>query len=303
LEEQVKARTQELQVQKEEILTQNEELHQQQEEIIAQRDHIDEKNQELQRVNEMTTDSIRYARTIQNALFPKSDNWKNLFAQLDVLYRPKDIVSGDFFWYKEVGNYFWAVVADCTGHGVPGAFMSLVGLNLLQNIIAVKGVTEPSQVLEEMNARFKERLNQAEGHNSDGIDLSLCRFQKLNNGKMELVYAGAKRPLIVFSPDLGMGEIQGTKKSIGGLGKKEREFESRSLNLSKNSLIVLYSDGIVDQNDPDRKKFGTPRFKEIIEQSYPEKAKNLVAILESELDRHAKNEPSRDDITVMCILI
>ncbi|WP_338792750.1 SpoIIE family protein phosphatase [Bernardetia sp. MNP-M8] len=262
---------------------------------------INEKNQKI-------TDSIRYAQTIQHAILPSEKKIEKPFRlsneDYQIIFRPKDIVSGDFYWTSQTTDYFFVAVVDCTGHGVPGAFMSMIGNTLLTEIVEIQKIYEPSLILDKFNEQFVEALRQDENANSDGMDVCLCRVN-FNNKKTEIVFAGAKRPL--FYTDYNKNQenkiqrLQGTRKSVGGKQRNQNNFEQHILLLNKKSRIYLSTDGLVDQNNTQGEKIGTSKLIYLIEQSSHLSIKEQIKEVENELVKHQQNAEQRDDITFIGI--
>jgi serine phosphatase RsbU (regulator of sigma subunit) len=307
LEEIVKQRTAEiqeknatLQLQKEEILTQNEELYQQQEEIIAQRDFIEKQKETLENQHTRIMDSIRYAQTIQKGVLPFPERLQTCLKEYFVLYKPKDIVSGDFYWFEQVGEKKLLAVVDCTGHGVPGAFMSMIGSAILNDIVIKEGETSPKNILEALSKLVRKVLKQdEEGSNQDGMDAALCKWEVSENQQVMLSFAGAKRPLL-YLQDGKIVEIKGTPKSIAGFQFKAKEFLQVELLLPANTIIYLTTDGYSDQSiQPHRHKIGTLRLKELIESSQEKSMVEQRKILDKFLIENQGENPQRDDITIM----
>jgi serine phosphatase RsbU (regulator of sigma subunit) len=313
LEEKVTERTREITIKQEEILVQNEELHQQQEEIISQRDYIEIQNQQLKHTNTQFTDSVRYAKTIQKAILPLKERVQNHFVDSFVLFRPRDIVSGDFYWFYETTDpitneeVILIAVLDCTGHGVPGAFISLIGFAILNEIVAKENLTSPSEILTRLDERIQESLRQKQTNNLDGMDVALCAIRKINttdSDNFEIKFSGAKRPLY-FIKNNQLEELKGSKLSIGGFTKKKSSdkynFEEDTIILSKNDKIYLTTDGFADQNGNNRQKIGSPKLKECFNEfhilPFAEQRKKFEEIL----DRHQGKQKQRDDITIMGI--
>jgi ligand-binding sensor domain-containing protein/serine phosphatase RsbU (regulator of sigma subunit) len=235
LETQVRERTSELREEKEKVEVINKE-------ISAQKSIIETKNRDI-------TDSIQYAKNIQEAILPQLEVISQEFPQSFILYMPKDIVSGDFYWFAKRKNKKFLATADCTGHGVPGAFMSIIGNTILNEIVAEKEILQPGEILNELHAGIKNALKQsnAEGERRDGMDIALCAIE---DGSNILEYAGANRPLWIFrggAPDK-MEVIKPDKFPIGGLEMEEkRRFTNIRLELGKGDMIYLSSDGYADQ--------------------------------------------------------
>lgn len=214
-------------------------------------------------------DSVRYARRIQEALLPKDDQMKSLFPESFIYYQPKQVVSGDFYWMTEYqGNKVVAAV-DCTGHGVPGAFMSMLGNALLHQIINERGIIEPGQVLKELNRLTRLTLHQKQTGTlaPDGMDVALCTISPQKNS---IKYAGAKRPFYFFRENQ-LHVIKGDTHSIGGLpSDNQGAFIEHQLKLDQVQSIYLFSDGYADQfHESTGKKFMMSRFKNLIREVFP----------------------------------
>jgi ligand-binding sensor domain-containing protein/serine phosphatase RsbU (regulator of sigma subunit) len=270
LEKQVDERTKELREEKEKVEVINKE-------VIEQKALIENKNIEI-------TDSIKYAKNIQEALLPPLADTENAFDNCFILYLPKDIVSGDFFWYSEHNNKQYIAAADCTGHGVPGAFMSIVGNNLLKEIINQKNISNPGEILFELHQGVKIALNQNNHENErrDGMDIALCVYDK-EKGVIE--YAGANRPLWIYRKEKAY-ELEITKASkypIGGLELEEkREYTSHSIPVNSGDTIYIFSDGFADQfGGPRGKKYMVSNMQKLlldnIQLPMPEQKKNVAA--------------------------
>jgi ligand-binding sensor domain-containing protein/serine phosphatase RsbU (regulator of sigma subunit) len=291
-----------------ELQEQREEIRQQSEELIAQSEVLLVTNQALEKEKEYTMGSIRYAKTIQNAILPEKSNIDQLFESF-ILFRPKDIVSGDFYWFSRVETTenkkitFLAVV-DCTGHGVPGAFMSMIGSRLFNEIVNERKIDQPSEILRVLDHEIQIALHQSESDNDDGMDVCLCRINDKIGLEYNIKFSGAKRPLFYYSQtDKKLNKLTGTHRGIGGVKyKKDRiNFVDQVLNLKKDDLLFLTSDGIIDQNAPDRRRFGTPKVIEILTNNIDKPINDQKFLLESELNDFMKTEKQRDDITMIGI--
>lgn len=259
---------------------------------------------ELQEKNKSITDSMRYAKTIQSAILPSEDILKENFKEHFILYRSKDIVSGDFYWFKrkEVNGSimkFMAVV-DCTGHGVPGAFMSMIGNTLLNDIVNVKGITDTVEILNALNEGVRESLQQEKSMNDDGMDVALIAIKEKGD-KVEVQFSGAKRPIYIYHQQEDKLEVvQGNIKSIGYSSRKNKAFTDRKLVLQKEDVIYLTSDGYVDQNNANREKIGSLKLKDIIASNASKSMDVQEEALEEILDQHLVGGiEQRDDITVV----
>jgi serine phosphatase RsbU (regulator of sigma subunit) len=264
---------------------------------------------EVQNIN--ITSSIRYAKTIQQAILPDLQSIKKYF-EVFALYQPKDIVSGDFYWFSELlanaseGKNLILAVVDCTGHGVPGAFMSMIGNRLLNEIVNERKIDDPKEILEILNDEIRLALRQDQTDNNDGMDISLCRFQKKDNDEVLLTYAGAKRNVqIVKKERKEVHKLKGDRISIGGSGDRKEivSFKNQEIMLSKGDHIYLSTDGVVDQNGPDRSRFGSNRLEEILFKYSRFPMEEQGYSIRQEIERFRQNEEQRDDITLLGIKI
>jgi serine phosphatase RsbU (regulator of sigma subunit) len=276
-------------------------IRRQKEEISRQAEDLILLNKEVTQKNRNITDSIRYARTIQDALLPSPKSLSPFFSDYFLLSLPKDIVSGDFYWFSEHEKYFFVVAADCTGHGVSGAFMSLVGNTLLNEIVNEREILEPAQILTELGERIRISLKQDEDLNHDGMDLALCRFEKTDDEKTEMKFAGAKRPCYLLRKNVEKCEIiKGTSKSLGGGSEKiEKTFETAIVNLQKGDKIYLCSDGAADQCNAERVKIGSKKLLELFENSSEMSAEAQKEHIRATLKSHSNGAEQRDDILII----
>jgi ligand-binding sensor domain-containing protein/serine phosphatase RsbU (regulator of sigma subunit) len=238
-------------------------------------EQIQQKNIELSRQKQEITDSINYAKRIQQAILPLKSEIQQKLKQVALLYLPKDIVSGDFYWYKQIDEHtFIYAVGDCTGHGVPGALMSMIGIDKLNDIINV--TTHPAEIIEKLNNAIKVSLRQSEidfpenGLSfNDGMDIAIC---KINLSTLKLEYAGANRPLWIFRK----GEltslletVKPDKFSVGGMTNFNQIFTNHSIRLNKGDTIYIFTDGYADQFGGSAhkvsKKFLTKNLKRLLE--------------------------------------
>jgi len=245
---------------------------------------------EIQKKN--IDDSIQYASRIQQAILPKSLFLSGEVKEHFLLFLPKDIVSGDFYWRHQAGRELFFAAVDCTGHGVPGAMMSMLGYDLLEYAVKDKGLREPAEILNLMNSQIIEKLNTDQGQTAtDGMDLTLCRF---NLNTRELVYAGAKNDLFLFSNN-ELITLRVTKCSIGYSAQMEYTQSSRSL--KNNDQVFLLTDGYSDQKGgPEKKKFMLRKLKDLLEKvsplPCPEQESRLLAAFEDWKGSY----PQKDDV-------
>jgi ligand-binding sensor domain-containing protein/serine phosphatase RsbU (regulator of sigma subunit) len=301
LEALIQARTLDLQRKSDEITQKNVELEQQKEEILAQKEEITITNNtlqatfdELQHKNENILASINYAQQIQRAMLPSEGEIHKTLPDSFVFYVPRDIVSGDFYWFYAVENEQKALqkiciaAVDCTGHGVPGAFMSMAGNAFLNQIVKVQEVYEPHHILNLLHQTVRKSLNQAETDNREGMDIAFCT---IDIEQQILLFAGANNPLLVVQADentqeIDTEEIAADKKPIGGSwGKINNEVRNYSLHTlplnNKNTHYYIFSDGFQDQFGGElNKKFTKKRLKALLASYYNkpfEEQKNLLA--------------------------
>lgn len=232
---------------------------------VEERTHeLAQRTRELAEKNKDITSSIEYAKRIQQAILPPLDEIQKHLPGTFILYLPKDIVSGDFYWFGEKDNKVVIAAADCTGHGVPGALMSMIGHNLLNQIVLEQGITQPATVLNHLNTMVQTVLKQAISNidTTDGMDIALCCIDK-NAG--ELQYAGAYRPLVIINKDK-LTKIDADKKPIGGSQTGlARNFKNHTHKLEKGDTLYMFSDGYADQfGGPSSKKFMLKRFMDML---------------------------------------
>jgi|GEM_PF-3041374 len=286
------------------LLTQKEEIQRQKEGMEEQKNLLEDTYKIIQMKNSKITDSIRYARTIQTAVLPEERTLAATFRDHFVLYRPKDVVSGDFYWLLPYQNRQFIAVVDCTGHGVPGAFMSMIGHTLLYRIIKLKGIANPAQILSMLHNEVRVVLRQKYTTNVDGMDVCLCVIEKKDHtselSPHKVTFAGAKLPLYYVANN-SLEILEEDRRSIGGIQSLSRTFTNKEIVLQAGDILYMRSDGIVDQNNIKRKKFGENQFNRVIENSahlpMPEQRK----LLEEALDKHQEGTEQRDDITVLGI--
>ncbi|MCD4770252.1 MAG: SpoIIE family protein phosphatase [Bacteroidales bacterium] len=225
-------------------------------------DEIERQREELEYKNKNITDSMIYASYIQQALLPSEIYFKKIFRESFIYYNPKEIVSGDFYWISENSTKVFVVAADCTGHGVPGAFMSMIGVELLNKVIIDQKVEKPSEILTILSKGIDRTFSRTEFGGKtmkDGMDIGLCMIDR-NNKKLE--YAGAFFPLYVIR-DNKLTEIKGDRLSVGLM--TDDLFTNNNFNLMDDDIIYLFSDGYTDQfGGPNDKKFMYRRFRHLL---------------------------------------
>jgi len=302
--EEIEQRNEKIEQLNSEMSSKNRLLEQKNEEVTVQAENLKLLNHEITIKNDKITDSIRYAETIQRAILPAKELMDRELKEYFILYRPKDIVSGDFYWFYKISEQKYLIAAvDCTGHGVSGAFMSLIGNTILNEIVSDTKIHEPRAILEELDLRIRVALKQEQKINDDGMDVVLCLLEHQNNQLTKLQFTGAKRPL--FYLEANQSEIQmlkGDVRSIGGgrkRRKKKKPFTNTEIILPKGSIIYLMSDGLVDQNGTDKPKIGTNVLKELLVDHADLPMYEQKELLQEILYMHQGEAEQRDDITVI----
>ncbi len=277
------------------------------EEIRIQKDELAEKNKNI-------LDSIQYASRIQKALLPPEDSWNQAFSDSYVLYMPKDIVSGDFYWLQSEGQLLHVAAVDCTGHGVPGAFMSIVGVNGLNRAIKIHHKTKPSEILDHLNGAVMESLQQNNITGvKDGMDIALCSFDK---GFKKVQFSGAFNPLYIIRKEWGddhsyeliedqLLEIKSTKHAIGSeYLNDEIPYQNFEFELQSGDIIVLFSDGFADQfGGPKNKKFKYSTFKKLLIEISPLPMDEQHHRLKESFDNWMGKNEQVDDVCVIGIRV
>jgi serine phosphatase RsbU (regulator of sigma subunit)/Tfp pilus assembly protein PilF len=277
---------------------QNEEIKAQHEIVVKQKEHIEQMHKKL-------TDSINYAQKIQEAMLPTKDDLNQLLNKYFLIYLPKDIISGDFYWTTKVNNHLIVAVADCTGHGVPGAFMSILGISLLNDIVRKKEIIKAAQVLIELRKEIILALQQysATSEQKDGMDISLF---VINTETYDCQWSGANNPIIILRKNKTTNqweqiEIKPDKMPVA-IYPVMREFTNHEFKLEKGDRIYLFSDGFADQiGYINNKKFFSKRFKEIILNTANMSLNEQKNTLLTTLKEWKGPIEQTDDITIMAV--
>lgn len=284
-------KSQELEVANEEVKISNEELKITLETIELQRDKI--------------LDSIQYAQNIQTSILPRIEYIKQLFPEFFVLYQPRDIVSGDFYWVADTGNKIILAAVDCTGHGVPGAFMSMIGNDALNNIVKERRIYQADEILFHMHRYVYGALQQKETQNEDGMDMALVVIDQANK---TLEFAGAKNPLI-YVQNGKLHRLKGAKRGIGGEPmNKETVYHMHTLDISEPTTFYLFSDGYQDQfGGPHNRKFMSKQFYDVLFDSHTKPMTVQKNILEDTLNNWMQQYKTKadqiDDILVIGVKV
>lgn len=256
---------------------------------------------DIQNKNKKINDSINYAKRIQNAILPDNNAISEALPDSFILYKPRDVVSGDFPWYVQIEDEIFIAAVDCTGHGVPGALLSLIGYFLLNDIIRSRHVKDPGKILDLLDEGVTQTLKQDQDNSAtkDGMDIALCRINKKTN---TVAYAGAHRPLYVMKDGV-MEEVKGNKFAIGGgLFKNQTNFTTTQIELQEGDSIYFSSDGYPDQfGGPDNRKFGSKRVRELIEQIHDKPGRESALLFENEWENWRGNHKQTDDVLMIGI--
>lgn len=288
----------------------NAEINAQKEELESQASYLNQINEQLERNKEKTLGSIRCANTIQTAALPTEYDLNYYFNSF-VIYHPKDIVSGDFYWYhREVDTekeiHIFGVI-DCTGHGVPGAFMSLIGINLLDQIVKQRKIYSPAVILEELNKAVRISLRQEESENNDGMEAILCKIERYNDKRIMLTYEGAKFPLHHYIKNENkIVSYKTSRRQIGGKFRNIEQivnFADHTIEIHSGDRIYMASDGIGDQNNVERKRYTTKRMLNTIFESVDQTMMEQRDYIWNDVARFMSYCEQRDDITVLGIEI
>ena len=243
--------------------------------------------------------SINYAQRIQGALLPqKSDGGDFIDNNTFILFKPRDVVSGDFYWYKKLNDRGDIAIAavDCTGHGIPGAFMSMIGLNALNNIVS-RGIHTVNKILDLLHMQIRTTLKQQETGNNDGMDMALCIIRPTEN---TIEYAGAKNPLVYMQNGETI-KVKADAHPIGG-GKysKDKPYTKHEIEITTDTMVYLFSDGFQDQfGGPDNMKFMTKNFRELLHTIHQLPLDKQKAKLDQTLEDWKGDKPQTDDILVI----
>lgn len=278
------------------VRNRTEEIRAQNEEILAQRDALEHQKEIIAEKNKDILASITYAKRIQDAMLVGRNETVSHFNDAFILYRPKDIISGDFYWFAKSDKFMIFAVADCTGHGVPGGVLTMMGNSLLNQIVLKDKIYDPAEILtvldEQLHNNFRRTDSSIEV--SDGMDISLCRID-LENKK--LAFAGARNPLYYVRKHQ-MNVIRGTARSIGGR-YKAKPFKMTEIDVYEGDMFYLFSDGYYDQfGGVQGKKFMRKRFRELLEDISTLPLNLQKSVLKEELYRWRGMLPQTDDILV-----
>jgi len=278
--------------QKEEVERQNVIIKRQKEEVEEQKRLVEEKNKEI-------TDSILYARRIQDVILPDEDLWKKLLPDSFVLYIPKDIVAGDFYWLVETDDYIFVAAADSTGHGVPGAMVSVTCSHALNKSVLEEKITNTNEILNRTREIvIKQLQSQQQGQLQDGMDICLVRINK--NNRLQIQYSGANRPLVVINNG-ELKEYPPDKQPVGYY-ENATPFNVQDIEIAEGSYLYLFTDGYADQFGGEKnKKLGTKRWKEMLLELAQKPTEEQIEYLRHFFQKWKGDNFQTDDVTVIGI--
>lgn len=253
---------------------------------------------EIRAKNAEIMDSLRYAERIQQAFLPNEAGIRAAFPEQFIFWKPKDIVSGDFYWFHATPEFDLVALADCTGHGVPGALMSMIGADILNQIVIERGIPDPARILEELDAGIRRALKQDDADliSRDGMDIGLCLIDRRRS---VVIYAGSRRPLYVVDEHGNFSEIRGDRRAIGGWRERlGRTFTNHRIELAGPTMLYLTTDGFGDQNNSLGVKYGVARLRNLLGDLARLDSNAQAAAIAGELAQYQGGEPQRDDIVV-----
>ncbi len=265
-------------------------------EITEQKEIIEQKNTEI-------VDSINYAKRIQDSMLPSLDEIKKHLPETFVFFRPRNIVSGDFYWFAQTGDRVYIAAADCTGHGVPGSLVSMIGFNFLNQVVNEMGIKEPGEILDELHTRVSVTLNKDSGPESsvmrDGMDIALL---SINRATKQVTFSGAVRPL-VYIDDEGIKSIRSGMYSIGGIKDlKSDPYPTHTIQPKGKTTFYLFSDGYADQfGGPQGKKYKMKKLQDLLHSLKDHPVHTQQEIVETEFNKWMGNNEQVDDVCVIGI--
>jgi len=273
------------------------------EEVFRQKEALEKQAQLLQQQNEDIMASLRYAQRVQRAIFPPWNEIFQFFPDSFLFYQPREIVGGDFYWFAHRLSKVIVAAGDCTGHGIPGAFMTIIANTLLKQIVELEGVFKPSEILYLLNLRMRAALHHEDAQYQrfqEGMEIGLIQ---VDIKRHRLLFAGARRPLFWVHAGKGQ-EISGDRITIGSPWEGEApEFTLHTLEVSPGDMVYLFSDGYSDQLSPDNKRYQHRRLLELLESIAPHPAHQQRLLIEAELARWMGTTRQTDDILIIGLRI
>ncbi|WPP48617.1 SpoIIE family protein phosphatase [Catalinimonas niigatensis] len=289
--------------QKKEILIKNELLHRNEEDLKSHMLHLEKTREQLAQQKEQLVlvhnrlqESITYAKQIQESILPNDQYLKQLFPESCLIFMPKDTVSGDFYWVSQHQGYQILIVADCTGHGVPGALITLIGHSLLTEAIQARQMRDPSTILTFLHQKLLERFRYHESSRQHGMDIGVCVIWQ-EGGRYNVQYSGAKNTLLMIKNG-ELGKIKGNRISIGGT-RQDVSFDCQTLHLNPGDKIYLSSDGFIDQPNMDRRRFGSAQLASCLIAWHRLPMEDQKKHLLSAFADHQQGTEQRDDVSLI----
>lgn len=265
---------------------------------------IEDKRKKLKKSNRALKESIDYSRKIQFSILPPRDVINKSIPNTFVYFQPKEVISGDFYWFYKNEKFSYIASVDCTGHGVPGGLMSMTVHSILNEIMHDNKVDEPSQILSVLHQKIFKNLRQSKGdeYSQDGCDISLCRIDYKSN---KLMFSGAHSDLFICT-EKGTEIFKSTRKSIGGLSmlgecEPDRSFENIQMTIPEKSLFILTTDGIIDQLNENNEAFGINQFGKMLSQLFIESTNAREEYVNSQITKWLKNTDQLDDLLIIGI--
>jgi len=278
------------------LIYQNQQILQQREEIMQQNSELEYSKNIIEKINEKITSSINYAKFIQTSTLSKITILDNFVKEAIIYYEPRDIVSGDFYWFDKVENKIIVAAVDCTGHGVPGGFLSMIGNELLNKIVLFDKITKPSEILTLLDEGIYKTLNQENTNNTDGMDIALFTIDYTENS---ICFAGANNPLILIQND-ELNIVKGSKNSIGGRRHKVKIFDDNYFEIKDNTYLYVFSDGYLDQLGGEKgRSMGTKNFANFIFENHKTKMDEQTELLKNNFVTWQRREKQIDDVLII----
>ncbi|WP_375579291.1 tetratricopeptide repeat protein [Marivirga tractuosa] len=277
---------------------QNIAIQEQKEEIETQKEELAETSNKLSDKNQQITDSITYAKQIQDSLLPQLPTIKEVLPESFIFFRPRDIVSGDFYWFTQIENKIAFALVDCTGHGVPGAFMTVLANSLLNQIVIETGITSPDLIVSLLDQKIQQNLHQQQlgNANTDGLDIGLVLLDP--KGK-KLEYTGAKIPLYIYQNNK-LEIIKADRNSVGSTQQSEKSFTKQEISYKEGAMIYMSSDGFQDQfGGKENKKYMKSNFRKLLSRIPEKNIQEQQDLIEEAFIRWRGNNPQTDDILVI----
>ncbi|MTI20323.1 tetratricopeptide repeat protein [Fulvivirga sp. RKSG066] len=260
-------------------------------------------NEEIAEKNKNIMDSIFYAKNIQKAILPTADKLQQIFKDAFVYSKARDVVSGDFYWFAEKGDHVVLAAVDCTGHGVPAAFLNVLGNSHLNNIVVENDVLQPAEILIQLNQKMLTSMhgNNIGAQTDDGMDIALCLYDRVSK---KLTFAGAKRPLYYFHKE-SLHILKGDSHPVGGDAYPfDRSFTQHELQLNANDCIYLFTDGIVDQFGGNKnKKFMYPRLRDLLSRIFEQPMEEQLMVIKDDLLTWKGQNQQTDDILIIGVKV